>query len=179
MSEETLTTTAAAINDLPRGMELIGYGPSFKERICDLLESIQILNDFSRQEIELLACYVHAYEAPAKTVVIREGRRSSYMCLLAEGKLTVYKEAEGQEVKRLAVIRPGKTVGEMSLIDELPPSATAVSAGDCTLLLLTRQSFARMEHEHPRLGLRLMHKLAQLISHRLRQTSGVLIDYLG
>ncbi len=177
MSEQS--NSAANISDLPKGMELIGYGPSFKDRICELLESIQILNDFTRSEIELMASYVHAYEAPAKTVVIREGRRSSYMCLLAEGKLNVYKEADAQEVKRLAVIRPGKTVGEMSLIDELPPSATAVSAGDCVLLLLTRQSFERMEQEHPRLGLRLMHKLAQLISYRLRQTSGVLIDYLG
>lgn len=177
MSEQTDTVTA--ISDLPKGMELIGYGPRFKEHICELLESIQILNDFSRSEIELLAGYVHAYEAPAKTVVIREGRRSGYMCLLARGKLNVYKEADAQEVKRLAVIRPGKTVGEMSLIDDLPPSATAISAGDCTLLLLSRHSFERMEQEHPRLGLLLMHKLAQLISYRLRQTSGVLIDYLG
>lgn len=167
------------IPELADGMELLGYGPSFKDRLCDLLESIQILNDFSRKEIETLAAYIHAYQAPANTVVFREGKRSSFMCLLAKGKMNVYKEAGSHEQKRLAVIRPGKTIGEMSLIDALPPSATVIASDDSILLLLTKQSFERMEEQHPRLGLRVMHKLAQLISHRLRQTSGVLIDYLG
>jgi CRP-like cAMP-binding protein len=70
-------------------------------------------------------------------------------------------------------------MGEMSLLDELPYSATAVAREDTQLLLLTRMNFERLGIEQPVLCNVLLRQIARLMSLRLRQTTGILLDYLG
>jgi CRP-like cAMP-binding protein len=62
------------------------------------------------------------------------------------------------------MIGPGKTFGEMSLIDGEPRSASAIALDDSKVLVLTEM---------------VLLKLAQLMSQRLRQTSDLLVDFLG
>jgi len=160
-------------------LELIGSGTSFTAKIGDMLERADIFRDMPRKEIDALANYVQAYKAPVGAEVLIEGNRESCMFVLAEGKLDILKRTgEAREKKKLATVRSGKTIGEMSLLDGLPHSATAVVVETATLLLITKTSFDRLFTEQPEVALRLVHKMATLMSLRLRQTSGVLIDYL-
>ena len=80
--------------------------------------------------------------------------------------------------KTLAVIETGKPFGEMPLIDGEPRSATARATVDSKILTLTQDDFRTLSNEHPRLGAILLTKLAELMSYRLRQTSGLLVEYL-
>ena len=80
--------------------------------------------------------------------------------------------------KPLARIETGKPFGEMSLIDGEPRSATAKAKVDSKVLTLTQDDFRTLSEEHPRLGAILLMKLAELMSYRLRQTSGMLVEYL-
>ncbi len=166
-------------SDLPKGLEQLGFGSTFRDEICTMLESIQMFSELGHREIEILAGYVQAYRAPPKTVLLREGKRDSYMCLIVEGKLEVFKERNEGEQRRLATIRGGKSIGEMALIDAQPHSATVITREETTLLLLTRMGFDRLREEHPRLAFDVLWKIAQLLSFRLRQTSGMLVDYLN
>lgn len=166
------------MEELPEGLEELGYGPRFQEQLCRFLEQSQMFHHFSRPDIEALAPYFHAYHAPAHTRLFTEGSRGNHMWLLVEGKLEVLKDGEGETPKRLAIIRAGKTIGEMALIDQLPHSATVDTLTDATLLLLTTRNFYRIAEENPGLGFRTLLRISQLLSHRLRQTSGVLVDRL-
>ena len=69
-------------------------------------------------------------------------------------------------------------MGEMSILDELPYSATAIATEDTTVVLITKNNFDDMTEKHPELGLKVMRKIAKLLSLRLRQTTGILLDYL-
>ncbi len=164
--------------ELPKGLQQIGHGPSFKERLSDMLEDITMFNDFTRRELETLADYMQAYDAVPGTMVFREGHRDSFLCLVVEGKLDVIKEADGGKQRKLATIRPGKTIGEMSIIDQQPHSATVVAKTETVLLLFTQGNFERIAEEHTRLAFKVLWKMAQTLSHRLRQTSGLLVDHL-
>ena len=169
---------SVSVDILPEGLEQLGYGESYKETLGDMLEQVQLFSHSSRKDIQLIANYVHAYHAPAGIRIIKEGQKEKLMWFIVEGRLDVYKEGDRDTEKKLATIRAGKTVGEMSMIDELPHSASVITASDCTLLLLTKHSFLRLAEEYPRLALNITWKIAQLLSHRLRQTSGILIDHL-
>lgn len=69
-------------------------------------------------------------------------------------------------------------IGEMSLIDGLPYSAPIRTIEACTLILLTRNNCTQCVQQHPALGVKLLLEIARLISLRLRQTSGQLVDAL-
>lgn len=170
--------TSQTSGDLPKGLEQIGTGASFRNHLCVMLEKIAVLRDMNRKDLEKMTDYMQAYSATPGIRIFTEGTKSNFICFLVEGKLDVLKETGDGDVRRLAVIRPGKTVGEMSLIDELPHSASVVTATPTTLAMLTRLSFERLRDEHPRLAFDLLWSIAQMMSHRLRQTSGQLVDFL-
>ena len=159
-------------------LELLGYGPKFRDALRGMLDEIQMFRDFEGGEIECLADFVTAYKAKKGTQVFHEGARDPFMALVAEGRLEVLKDTYEKGRRQIAVVRPGKTVGEMSLIDELPHSATVVAMEPTTLLLLTKEGYRRLGQAHPRLALKVTWQIARLMSHRLRQTSGILVDYL-
>ena len=112
-------------------------------------------------------------------MIVREGSTDAYLCLLVDGKVNVVKEGESGAPKELGSIGPGKTFGEMSLIDGERRSASVVAEERSTLVVLTGDGFSRLSLEVPRLGLKVLFKISKLLSQRLRQTSGALVDRLG
>ena len=161
-------------------LEMIGSGTSFVTEIGDMLERADMFRDMARAEVDVFARYVQAYNAPVGAEVLLEGDRESCMFVVAEGKLDILKqtdEASGIK-KKIATVRSGKTIGEMSLLDGMPHSATAVVVDPAILLLITKSHFDRLLKEQPEVALSVVYKMAMLMSLRLRQTSGVLIDYL-
>jgi len=161
------------------GLEQLGSGTSFSSEIGDMLERADMFRDMSRGEVDIFAGYVQAYKAPPGAEVLHEGRRESYMFVVAEGRLDILKHSgEYNENKKIATVRAGKTIGEMLLLDGLPHSATARVVEPSTLLLLTKSHFEQVIREQPDVALKMIRKMATLMSLRLRQTSGVLIDYL-
>lgn len=164
---------------VPKGMELLGYGSTFKQQICNMIEQLPIFSDLNRREVELLAEVMHAFQAPSRAIILAEGKRDPFLCFVVEGKLDIFKEAgENNEKRHLTTIKEGKVLGEMSFIDNQPHSATVVTATPVTLLLVTKLGLERLGENHPRIAFLLMKKLAELISHRLRQTTGQLIERL-
>ena len=100
------------------------------------------------------------------------------MCLVVEGAIRILKEDSDRDKKGLARVGPGKTFGEMSLVDGQSRSATARAQEATTLLVLTGGSFEDLCDTYPRLGIKLLLKITNLMSQRLRQTSGRIVDFL-
>jgi len=159
-------------------MELIGEGESFNDELCMMIERAQMFSDFAHNETKALASYARAYGVKKGNTIFKEGEKGSFMCLLIEGRVDIYKETDTHEPKRITAIRPGKTMGEMALLDDLPHSATTIAAEDSKLVLITKHNFDRLNAENPVLANSILRKIAKLMSLRLRQTTGVLLDYL-
>lgn len=161
------------------GLNLIGEGSSFQDKLFDMLAEAQLFSHLEGHEIRQLAEYVHAYSIEAGVNIFPEGMHGNCMGLLVKGRIEVLKNNSEGEAQRIAVITAGKTFGEMSLIDGLPYSATIRTIEPCTIVLLTRNNFTQCVQRHAALGVKLLTEIARLISLRLRQTSGQLVDALG
>lgn len=165
-------------DEMPDSLKLLGAGKAFHEELCGMIETTQICRDFEWHDIEALAGYMQAYQAADGTTLFREGDKGSYLCLIVTGKIGVYKEDQDGRMKIVAIVGPGKTLGEMAIIDGEPRSATAIAAEPATLTILTEGNFRRLVGEKPALATKILLRVARLLSQRLRQTSGRLVDYL-
>lgn len=161
------------VSDGLENLEQLGVGDRFHAKLCRMLEKVQLLQDFERSEIEKLAHYCGAYKACSGTAIFKEGERGNFMCLIVDGRADIMKEN-----KQVATVRAGKSMGEMSILDGFPYSATAVSAVDSILIMFTRRQFEHLCEANPSLALKLYKAISRLMSLRLRQTTGVLVDYL-
>lgn len=71
------------------------------------------------------------------SVLFREGDQGDCAYVIEEGKILVYLEREGEEVP-ISLLKKGEIFGEMSLIDNLPRSASVKAIEDCVLTVVTK-----------------------------------------
>ena len=159
-------------------LKLLGSGVAYRPRLRAMLKGSEFFGDLAAPEIETLANYIQAYSAEPGTVVFRESESGGFMCLVIEGGAEIFKQDHKFGSKRMGRVEAGKTIGEMALIDGEPRSATCICPQQSTLIMLTREQFVRIIREHPGLSVNILLKIVTLMSRRLRQTSGQLVDYL-
>jgi len=145
---------------------------------AELLDATRWANDFAWAEIESLAAHLRTERRAKGEVVCREGEAQPSLFVIAQGSVSILKQDAGEQPKLIAKLGPGQTIGEMALLDGQPRSATVAAAEDLVLLVLHRAELDRLVEEKPRLGVKLLWKLARLLSQRLRQTSGNLAQRL-
>ena len=151
----------------PASMILLGTGPKYRAELCDKLDGVELLSDLAWADLEALSNYLKPYGVSAKTTIF------------LKGKVRVYKEdMDARDAALVSTESAGRAIGEMALIDGEPRSATCVTVEDSELVLLTCEAFDRLCHQHPALAVKLLHRIAPLLSRRLRSTSGRLVEHL-
>jgi CRP-like cAMP-binding protein len=86
-----------------------------------------------------------------------------------DGLLKVTMVSRSGSERILAFFGPGAIVGELSMIDGLPRSASVVAVRDAALSFLSRAAFEAFAQKHPEL----YKLLVQLLAARLRETDTV------
>ncbi len=152
-------------------------GRSISER-AEMLENTSLSMAFSWAELLELSRYMGTIKLRKGAALFEEGDTDLFMCVVVKGGVNILKKDEHMDVKRVTAIGMGKVIGEMSMIDGSPRSASAVAATDTILVMLLKESMDRLFKEKPHIGIKLLKKIAFSISQRLRQTTGTLVDYL-
>ncbi|MCC6949223.1 MAG: Crp/Fnr family transcriptional regulator [Bradyrhizobiaceae bacterium] len=86
-----------------------------------------------------------------------------------EGLLKVSVISSSGAERILAILGPGAVVGELSIIDELPRSASVTAIRDSLLSFVSRQQFAAIAKAHPDI----YKSITSLLAARLRDTNMV------
>ncbi|MBE9516870.1 MAG: cyclic nucleotide-binding domain-containing protein [Proteobacteria bacterium] len=138
-----------------------------------------VFGRYNADDIPKIANYMEAYRASTGSAVFVEGHQAGYLCIVLDGGLDVVKETKLGRSRKITDVCPGTTIGEMSIIDGQPHSATAVASCPSLLAVLSKENLLRLVDEEPRLGAKMLANIAELLSMRLRKTNDMLIDYLN
>lgn len=144
---------------------------------CVLLDDSKWARDFEWPDVQTLVKYMDLLTAPKGAIIISEGKRASFLGIIVKGQVEVYKEdlltkRRGQ----LAVMRTGEVLGEMSLFDGEPRSASVVALEDTDLLVLTSDQLNLLIKENPPLAIKVLMKLGKYISRRHRMAHGKIME---
>jgi len=160
------------------GLDHLGSGLSFADRINGAARSARVFSELSPQEASLLCGFLDVFRVHSGEPFIFEGDDGSFMVLVLEGQVKVYKQFNSPSPKLVATVGPGKTLGEMSMIDGEPRFATCVAAEDSTFAMLDRSGFREIVDEQPALACKIMLHLVVLLNQRLRQASAKLLELM-
>ena len=103
---------------------------------------------------------------PRGTVLFREGDPGNEMYVVQAGRVTISKRV-GDVEKPLTTLGPGEFLGEMSILNNKPRSATATCADASKLLVIDAKTFEAMIRGNAEIAIRLIKKLAA----RLQETN--------
>jgi CRP-like cAMP-binding protein len=99
-------------------------------------------------------------DLPDGQAIFVEGAPSELAFLIESGEVEITTERAGDgRLIRLATLGPGELVGEMSLVDERPRSATARALGAVRAQPFTRDEFEQLILQRPDASLRLIRAL--------------------
>ncbi len=166
-------------SQLLAGLEYLGPGTEFAEQIFSLVGHSQFFAEFNREDINLLGSYMRIYHALPAQTIIRESDIGDYMLLIIRGEVDIYKKTLLGEQQLLTSVTPGATLGEMSMIDGEPRFATCIALKETTFAALTRDNMVKIILDKPSLGAKILIKLVTMLSQRLRNTSAMLLQYMG
>ena len=105
-------------------------------------------------------------------VLFHEGQLGDRMYIITEGKVKLGHTAPDGRESILAILGPGELLGELSLFDPGPRTATAVALTDLTALGLGHAALRPWLTGRPEVAESLLQALAQ----RLRRTNDALAD---
>ncbi len=138
-----------------------------KSQKVDHLSEVPIFRRLSKRQLDRLAKHVDEVQVEGGKVLAEEGSRGRELLIVVEGEATVRRG--GRELARLSA---GDVIGEMSLIDGQPRSATVKADSDMTLLVIDSRAFKPLLEEVPGMAVGILTAMAQ----RLREADSKLIE---
>ncbi len=131
------------------------------------LEKISLFYGLSSKALMNVLNIVHYKKYFAGETVFSEGQEGKVLYIIKTGEIAVSK---GNKI--ICKLFRGDFFGEMALLEEIPRTATVTVPKDAELLLVYKVKFDELLENNPKIGIKLVHNLAKILSSRVRQTTG-------
>ena len=146
----------------------------------DLIRRVPLFSLLTADQAQSIADSVVKRRFKRGELIVEQGTKSNALFILLNGRARVLTaDSRGREVI-LAVLQPGDYVGEMSLIDNEPHSATVRAEVQTDMLVLGRADFARGLPEPSSLAYGILRGLVARLRNADRQIESLaLLDVYG
>jgi len=149
---------------------------NLKALISELKSKPYLFDTLSEEELEKIAPYLEVNRYPKGATFFNEGDPGDFLGIVTSGKLEAKKKTSFERSQMvLAVLSKGSFVGELSMLDERPRSATVEALEDSEVIVLKRDALDEFTNKYPDVGVKVLRKMGKILSVRLRQSS----DRLG
>jgi CRP-like cAMP-binding protein len=141
------------------------------QKIASLLLTPDALVTLSLADAQTVAAYMTVSKCPEGTVIFQANRldvASDYLLLVLDGDVLIETLSSGEDAVVVTLLSAGHLLGEMSVLDGAPRSATCTAQTDVEVAMLTSASLERLISEHPTIGARFVLAIAKRLSDRIR-----------
>ncbi len=149
---------------------------TLEEKTRDFILSLPLFDAFKMDDLDILARHMNYTEVKRGEYLFMEGDRGDFMCFVVRGLLDVLKRSSDGDFRVIARLGKGNTIGEMSIVDKSPRSASVIARQPSVAIILTKKGFEILTERHPALGVTLLKKILRLLSLNMRRTSSRLAD---
>ena len=140
------------------------------------LSAIELFKDFTVEEQQSFKDVVKEVPLRKGEPLFNEGDPGDALYIISSGAIRIFKniKATGED-KSLALLSAGTYLGEMTLMDGTPRSASARAESDSLVLKISRDDFTKLLGTYPQSAVRLFVSFMRVLSDRLRRTNEELV----
>lgn len=119
------------------------------------LAGISLFEGCSKKELEKVASAGDEILMTAGSIIVDQGQTGREAFVVLSGKVEVTRSK-----RKVADLGPGAVVGELSLLDHGPRTATVTCVTDCELLVIDQRNFRAVLQEVPTMAVKLLATIA-------------------
>ena len=154
-------------------------GSMVSSEIIEFFMQMPVFGRINAEELKVVARQMSVMELEEGDTLFNESEKGSFVCFIRDGELDVIKTpGSSEEGVILATLTKGQSIGEMSIIDDSPRSATVKARKKALLYILSKSAFDMILDRHPRIGIKLLKGISKMLSENLRETSRKLADFI-
>jgi MFS superfamily sulfate permease-like transporter len=144
-----------------------------------LQDALTLLSGLSQEHRDAFETQLEQRYFRAGETVFEAGQRDSELMVILQGSVDILvPHAAGDRNVRLARLRRGALLGELSFLDATARAATAVATEDLLLGVLSRERFEAFARQWPDAGRHVLANLALDLAFRLRRTNHLAASHL-
>lgn len=146
----------------------------------DVLAGVEMFTDLDPATRHRIAAAAVSRTYRKGQLLFVEDDPGESLVVVREGAVAVFRTSAAGERALLQVVRPPGVLGEVSLLDGAPRSASVEALESCSILALSRTAFLDLVHDNPRILDSVLHSLGGLIRRLTDQnTDHVFLDLAG
>ncbi|MDO9015942.1 MAG: cyclic nucleotide-binding domain-containing protein [Deltaproteobacteria bacterium] len=143
------------------------------------LRDIGLFGGLDDESLDLLTRELRASLFDPGALVMKEGDHAREMFVVLSGELEVVRHSVNGTEGRVALLGPGNWVGEMSIVDPQPRSATVRALAPSILLVVTTEDLDRLYRRDMKSYLLVVLNIAREMARRLRVADGMIAGFLS
>jgi CRP-like cAMP-binding protein len=140
-----------------------------EETIPSILKSLPMFETLTAPELVKVERIVHRRRFAAGEVIIRARAPRSGMYIVKSGSVDVVRPMGNGIFHKVGRLEAGDLLGEFAILDDSPRSTSIVAAEPSELLGFFKPDLMELVETDPRLGLKIVLRVAEMMTRRLRQ----------
>ncbi|MBI2567281.1 MAG: cyclic nucleotide-binding domain-containing protein [Candidatus Schekmanbacteria bacterium] len=141
-----------------------------------LLKDTSLFCELSDSQLEQVVTLLEESRVAPGELIIREGQPGSRLHVVKEGRVRVEKIL-GDDPVRLADLYAGAMLGEMTLIEPAPTSASVVAVDPTILLSVSREDFISLLDRDSAMAAKLYQGLCRILVEKMRKNNERIKEY--
>lgn len=130
----------------------------------DVIAQVPLFSDLTKRELQILSANCREREYPAGAALLRQGETGVGLFIITSGSVRVTQQTPDGDVRDLGTFERSAVLGELSLLDDLPRTATVTALEPARALVIPVWDFRAALRESPDIAI----KLLAVVSRRLR-----------
>ncbi len=129
----------------------------------DMLAQVPLFQTLSKRELQVLSVNCREREYPAGAVLLRQGETGVGLFIITTGMVHITQTTPDGGTRDLGDFGRGAVLGEMSLLDDMPRTATVIATEDTRALVIPVWDFRAALREAPEVSIKLLSALSQRV----------------
>lgn len=139
--------------------------------LIDFIINLPLFAFLERDDLSQVASHMDFVELAPGETLFKEWDKADFVCFIESGELDVTKKTGPESFDVRATLRRGRSIGEMSIINNCPRSSTVIARSKTRLAVFGRDAFEEILQKQVDLGVNILKGLANLLSVNLKKAS--------
>jgi len=133
----------------------------------DVLKGVPFFSELSEAALDQLLEHSRTLRLRRNTILMSEGETGESMYIVCSGSVKIFvSDQDGREIV-LYIEGPGSHIGEISLLDDEPRTASAITLEATTVFAIPKAGFVSCLEQNPEVALSIIRSM----THRLRRAT--------